>query len=146
MMAAMRFMPEDSSEAAYNLSDVQFMDDVLEAWALDAHQQSVRLGYPEAGNIWGLMAPVTHRWVLNLDAQQLMIVDRQIVKLPWRDRDLRCRKAIFVEYFSRDPQGIKAQRFGLSVRTYHRRLKELQQYLYDQLSPGIEEWSQRVRG
>jgi len=144
MMAAMRYTPEETAVEDYDDDDVAFMDRVLEAWAIDAHEHAAKLGYPEAGNIWGIISPVASRKILNLDERQLMAVDREVVQLPFRAVTLRCRKLIFVEYFSHDPRGIKAQRFSVSVRTYVRRLKSLQQHLYNRLSPGIDQWPQRV--
>lgn len=144
MMAAMRYTPEETIVEDYDSEDVAFMERVLEVWSLDAHDNAVRLGYPEAGNVWGIVTPVARRRILNLDQKQLIVVDREIAKLPWRDRELRCRKLVFVEYFSHEHQHARAKRFNVSVRTYFRRLKSLQQHLYNQLCPAIEAWPQRV--
>lgn len=144
-MATARILTDDDSAGEqFNQGDVNFMDRVLEAWAIDAHEQATQLGYPEAGNIWGIVRPVENRKILQLEGKELMLVDAKVVALPWRSLTMKCRKLVFTEYFSHDPQGVKAQRFAVSVRTYYRRLNELQQKLYDDLQPDIQRWRDRV--
>lgn len=116
--------------------ETAYMDRVLVTWSYWVWTVSSDLGYPEAGNIWGLSKPSTPRKELNLDDDQLLLVDQAIAKLPWRTG----RKVIFVEYFQEDAQEAKARRFNLSRWSYRRKLDALQYELYQALMPAIESW------
>lgn len=116
--------------------EIEYMDRVLVTWSYWAFTVSSALGYPEAGNIWGLKRPGSRPTELNLDDDKLLSVDQSIAKLPWRTG----RKVIFVEYFVGDPQEVKAKRFNLSRSGYRRKLDVLRYDLYQSLMPAIEDW------
>lgn len=140
MQATAMTYATESDEARVSEDEVTFMDRVLVSWSLWAWRTSSGLGYPECGNIWGLKKPGVDRRELILEDDRLLLVDRQVARLPWRTG----RKVIFVEYFQHEPQGVKAKRFNLSVRSYRRRVMDLQQGLYNDLMPTIEAWKDEV--
>lgn len=128
----------ESQRSAVSIANVAFMDNVMVSWAIDAHTNAVKLGFPAAGVLWGMSKP-GRRWLVNLDPPKLMAIDRQISALPYRTG----RKVIFVEYFIQEPRDFKARRFGISRRQYERRLDDLLESIYDLLRPGIDSWPRR---
>jgi hypothetical protein len=117
--------------------ELKYMDRAVVTWTYWAWEHSDRLGYPEAGNIWGLFKPEARRFELALDDSKCAQIDRQIARRPWRKR-----KMIFVEYWLHEPQEQKARRFQLPRTTYRDRLDDLLRDLYKDMMPGIEDWRQ----
>lgn len=116
---------------------IRYMELAVAAWSNWAHRRSVNLGFPQAGDLWGINKPDQAKLTeLDLDDDQLMLIDRQITKLPYRNG----RKIIFVEFFTYATQETKAQRFGLSRWAYKRRLESLLYELYQSCMPDIEQW------
>lgn len=137
---------DDDADVVYQELDyrkILLMSDVMIAWRMDAYRAAIKLGYPQAGNIWGMKTPITNRWVLDLTEDQLMLVDRRVVApLPWRSRNFRSRKFVFIQTSYGEPQRIRAMRMGISRRTYDRWWKEFLLYAFDALCPEIEIWPQ----
>lgn len=119
--------------------DVKYMDRAVVTWTYWAWANSMKLGYPEAGNIWGLVKPEARKFELALDDWQCALIDKRIAKMPWRKR-----KMVFVEYWLHEPQEMKARRFSIPRTTYRDRLTELMKEMYLGLMPGIEDWRQLV--
>jgi hypothetical protein len=117
--------------------EVKYMDRAVVTWTYWAWANSNRLGYPEAGSIWGLFKPEVRHFELALDEAQCALIDKQIARRPWRKR-----KMIFVEYWLHEPQELKGRRFGLPRTTYRDRVDDLLKDLYRDLMPGIEDWRQ----
>lgn len=129
--------PEIVLDMIVTADDLKYMDRAVVTWTYWAWAHSNRLGYPEAGNIWGLFKPEARNFELALEDTQCAQIDRQIARRPWRKR-----KMVFVEYWLHEPQEQKARRFQLPRTTYRDRLDELLRDLYKDLMPGIENWRQ----
>ena len=119
----------------------KYMDRVLTTWAIWTHTKSVRLGYPQAGNIWGLVTPMQEprKFELSMTDDQMQQVDHAIAQKPWR-----LRMMVFVEYCLHEPQEVKGRRFGLKRTTYRDQLDRLRVNLYEELQPAIDSWRQSV--
>lgn len=120
--------------------DIAYCEQVMWCWAVWANGNAVRLGYPEAGNIWGLSKPAERKWYLNLTDDHLLMVDRIVVKLPWRPE----RKLIWLHFFSRRPKRLKCQYYALSGDEYDAKIEELLARIYAQLRPSIDSWPGRA--
>lgn len=121
-----------------DVTETQFIDQLLEGWAKWAHNTGVDQRPTAAGDLWQIQAIIevgTH--VLKLTDDAFVLVDQRIALLPNRLRNI-----VFVEYMYTGSNDQKARGLGLNRLGYRQRLYAAQWTLFSSLLPDIDRWKE----
>lgn len=122
-----------------DVSETQFVDQLLEGWAKWARNTGVDQRPTQAGDLWQIQTIIeatTH--ILELSDDAFTLVDQKIAHLPRRLHGI-----VFVEYMGHGSTEQKAVHIGLNRLGYRQRLHAAQWALFAALTPHIH-WKEHA--